>query len=346
MPPSLYMGKIDIRLISDLAFLVGSGISMYYICRMIFAQDHNSGLSEDQKRKVLTAADRLDPAIVNDMSEYEIRLLANVVLPEEIKSGFDEIGGLENIVDDLREAVIFPLTHSEQLQSTPLLQAPKGVLLYGPPGCGKTMLAKALARESGANFINIQLSTLMDKWYGESNKIVAGLFSLAYKLSPCIIFIDEIDSFMRERSSTDHEASATMKAEFMTRWDGLSTSSSGGVLILGATNRPFDIDDAIMRRMPKRFAVNKPGPVQRRKILEILLKDTPTDKNLDWDALVEATAGQSGSDIREYCREAAMNAMKELYRKHFKGPGKTMEGTEKPRLRPLVTSDFIRDLLD
>jgi len=113
--------------------------------------------------------------------------------------------------------VIYPLKYPEVFSSSSsLLGAPKGVLLFGPPGCGKTMLAKALARESGATFINIAASVLTNKWYGESNKLVAGLFSLARKTQPSIIFIDEIDSFLRERTRGDHEVTGMMKAEFMT----------------------------------------------------------------------------------------------------------------------------------
>jgi len=112
--------------------------------------------------------------------------------------------------------VIYPLKYPEIfVSSSPLLRAPKGVLLYGPPGCGKSMLAKALAKESGATFINIAASVLTNKWYGESNKLVAGLFRLARKAQPSIIFIDEIDSFLRERTKGDHEVTAMMKAEFM-----------------------------------------------------------------------------------------------------------------------------------
>lgn len=127
-----------------------------------------------------------------------------------------DIGGLEDIISSLRESVIFPLLYPEIFRSSSLIGAPKGVLLYGPPGCGKTMLAKALAKESGATFINIAASVLTNKWFGESNKLVAGLFSLARKTQPSIIFIDEIDSFLRERSKGDHEVTAMMKAEFMT----------------------------------------------------------------------------------------------------------------------------------
>lgn len=130
---------------------------------------------------------------------------------------FVDIGGLDPIVSSLRESIIFPLQYPNLFtSSSSLLGAPKGVLLFGPPGCGKTMLAKALAKESGATFINIAASVLTNKWYGESNKLVAGLFGLARKTQPSIIFIDEIDSFLRERNKGDHEVTGMMKAEFMT----------------------------------------------------------------------------------------------------------------------------------
>jgi len=193
-------------------------------------------------------------------------------------------------VSSLRESVIYPLLYPNLFtSSSSLLGAPKGVLLFGPPGCGKTMLAKALAKESGATFINIAASVLTNKWYGESNKLVAGLFGLARKTQPSIIFIDEIDSFLRERTKGDHEVTGMMKAEFMTfvpsftvvyvesyflflhrLWDGL-LSGTDRILVLGATNRPNDIDSAILRRMPKRFAVDLPNLEQRTRILTLVL---------------------------------------------------------------------------
>jgi SpoVK/Ycf46/Vps4 family AAA+-type ATPase len=131
------------------------------------------------------------------------------------------------------------------------------------------MIAKAIAKESGATFINIAASVLTNKWFGESNKLINGLFSLARKTQPTIIFIDEIDSFLRERSKGDHEVTAMMKAEFMTLWDGL-TSGEDRIMILGATNRPEDIDSAILRRMPKRYGIGRPDKAQRLSILKLV----------------------------------------------------------------------------
>jgi SpoVK/Ycf46/Vps4 family AAA+-type ATPase len=195
-----------------------------------------------------------------------------------------DIGGLEEVISSLQESVIFPLLRPDLFRSSStLLSPPKGVLLHGPPGCGKTMLAKALAKESGATFINIAASVLMDKEYGESNKLVAAVFSLARKMEPSIFFIDEIDSFLRERSKDDNETTAMMKAEFIAYvvsslfsvtgtshlcrlWDGL-LSDSDRILILGATNRIRDIDPAALRRMPKQFNISLPNTTQREKIL-------------------------------------------------------------------------------
>ena len=125
-----------------------------------------------------------------------------------------DVAGLDEIVDELRESVIYPLMMPHlYAHAGTLLSAPSGVLLYGPPGCGKTMIAKALARESGAAFINLHISTLTEKWYGDSNKMVRAVFSLAQKVEPAIIFIDEIDAVLGTRRSGEHEASGMVKAE-------------------------------------------------------------------------------------------------------------------------------------
>lgn len=282
------------------------------------------------------------------LSEYEQIIAAEVIHADEISVNFKQIGGLDPIIQDLRESVIYPLCYPEIFTSASgLLGAPKGVLLYGPPGCGKTMLAKALAKESGATFINIHVSTLTDKYYGESNKLVSAVFTLAKKLQPAIVFIDEIDSFLRERRSNDHETTGMMKAEFMTLWDGLTTGEDCRIVILGATNRPTDIDSAILRRMPKRFAVRLPSEAQRRSILELLLKDIDLANDFNMSELVQRTAGLSGSDLKELCRNAAMIPIREYVRSiqplHSDGDAsKDLLDVDLKNIntRPLVLSDF------
>lgn len=149
------------------------------------------------------------------LNSYEQSIAMEVVAPEEIPVTFEDIGGLDSIIEELKESVIYPLTMPHLYShSSSLLSAPSGVLLYGPPGCGKTMLAKALAHESGACFINLHISTLTEKWYGDSNKLVNAVFSLARKLQPTIVFIDEIDAVLGQRRSGEHEASGMVKAEY------------------------------------------------------------------------------------------------------------------------------------
>ena len=257
----------------------------------------------------------------------------------------EDIGGLSSIIEELKESVIYPLTMPHLYSShSSLLSAPPGVLLYGPPGCGKTMLAKALAHESGATFINLHISTLTEKWYGDSNKLVNAVFSLAGKLQPSIVFIDEIDAVLGTRRSGEHEASGMVKAEFMTLWDGLTSANTEGkaqrILVLGATNRIQDIDEAILRRMPKMFAVSLPNASQRLRILGLILKDTRVDKdNFDLEYLVRVMAGCSGSDIKEACRDAAMIPVREFIRQK-RASGANMDAVNTSDVRGLRTSDF------
>ncbi|XP_028852637.1 outer mitochondrial transmembrane helix translocase isoform X2 [Denticeps clupeoides] len=205
------------------------------------------------------------------LNEYEMNIATHLVDPRNMKVTWRDVAGLDEIITDLQDTVIMPFQKRHLFAGSKLFQPPKGVLLYGPPGCGKTMIAKATAKASGCQFINLQASTLTDKWYGESQKLTAAVFSLAVKIQPCIIFIDEIDSFLRNRSSLDHEATAMMKAQFMSLWDGLETEASMQVMVMGATNRPQDVDPAILRRMPSSFHVGLPNQNQRHDILKLIL---------------------------------------------------------------------------
>ncbi|KAL8285916.1 hypothetical protein RB601_005935 [Gaeumannomyces tritici] len=285
---------------------------------------------------------RVEDLVLND---YENQIALEVVAPEDITVGFDDIGGMDEIIEEVKEAVIYPLTMPHLYShAAPLLAAPSGVLLYGPPGCGKTMLAKAVAHESGASFINLHISTLTEKWYGDSNKLVRAVFSLARKLQPAIIFIDEIDAVLGTRTRGEHEASGMVKAEFMTLWDGLTSSNASGVpsriVVLGATNRINDIDEAILRRMPKKFPVPLPGREQRRRILELVLGPTKRDpEQFDLEYVAAVTAGMSGSDLKEACRDAAMAPMREHIRAQ-RAAGVPMAKVDPAMIRGIRTEDF------
>jgi SpoVK/Ycf46/Vps4 family AAA+-type ATPase len=272
------------------------------------------------------------------LTQHEELIATEVIFPEDIDVTFDDIGGLDHVVNNLRETVLLPLCHAAFFSRK--LSPPKGVLLYGPPGCGKTLLAKAIAHEAGAIFINLHISTLMDKWFGESQKLVNAVFSLAKKVQPCIIFIDEIDSFLRERSKGDHEVTAMMKAEFMTLWDGLESSNdTSRIVVLGATNLPNSLDPAILRRMPKRFHIGSPDLNQRIRILQLLLKNTDLEPSISIQEIAECSKGYSGSDLKEMCKSAAFVPIQELIRAH-KGSVQDFDFSESLELRPLSFRDF------
>ncbi|CAI9274601.1 unnamed protein product [Lactuca saligna] len=250
---------------------------------------------------------------------YEDMIACDVVNPDHIDVEFDSIGGLDTTKQALHELVILPLRRPELFSSGRLLGPQKGVLLYGPPGTGKTMLAKAIAKESGAVFINVRVSNLMSKWFGDAQKLVSAVFSLAYKLQPAIIFIDEVDSFLGQRRSTDNEVLTNMKTEFMALWDGFTTNQNARVMVLAATNRPADLDEAILRRLPKAFEIGKPGKSDRAKILKVTLKGERIDDDIDFDYIAGLCGGFSGSDIFEVCKQAAYFPLMEFLKDEKNG---------------------------
>ncbi|XP_008792386.1 calmodulin-interacting protein 111-like isoform X1 [Phoenix dactylifera] len=252
------------------------------------------------------------PQEVSPDNEFEKRIRPEVIPANEIGVTFNDIGALDEIKESLQELVMLPLRRPD-LFNGGLLKPCRGILLFGPPGTGKTMLAKAIANEAGASFINVSMSTITSKWFGEDEKNVRALFTLAAKVAPAIIFVDEVDSMLGQRTRVgEHEAMRKIKNEFMTHWDGLLTKSGERILVLAATNRPFDLDEAIIRRFERRIMVGLPSVESRELIVRKLLSKEKVEEGLDYKELATMTEGYSGSDLKNLCVTAAYRPVREL----------------------------------
>jgi len=225
---------------------------------------------------------------------------------------WQDVGGLRQVRQQLVEAVEWPLKHSQLFQQA-AIKPPKGVILSGPPGCGKTLLGKAAANESGVNFISVKGPELLSKYVGESEKAVRQIFRKAKQAAPCIVFFDEIDALLPVRSagSSDSHVSDRVISQFLAELDGVEELE--GVLVLGATNRLDMLDPALLR--PGRFDLVLEIPVPdekgRKEIFEIGLRAKPVADDISTDDLASRTEGFTGADIHAVCRKAALEAIRE-----------------------------------
>lgn len=238
-----------------------------------------------------------------------IRGLEDTVFIANPSVNFDSIAGLEEAKESLKIDVLFALQMKEFFKG--VRTPPKGTLLFGPPGTGKTMLAKAIATTGKTTFLNVNPSTLASKWKGDSEKLVRLLFEMARFYAPSTVFIDEIDSLLSERSSSEHESSRKVKTQFFTEIDGIvnantQAESSQHVFILAATNRPWDLDDAILRRLTKRIYIPLPNAESRRKMFEMNLVGIKLAEDIDLNYLVRSTEKYNSTDINSVCQVASM----------------------------------------
>ncbi|XP_032665016.1 spastin isoform X2 [Odontomachus brunneus] len=241
--------------------------------------------------------------------------LAQVILDEILEGGapvqWEDIAGQETAKQALQEMVILPSLRPELFTG---LRAPaRGLLLFGPPGNGKTLLARAVATQCNATFFSISAASLTSKYVGEGEKLVRALFAIARELQPSVIFIDEVDSLLSERKDNEHEASRRLKTEFLVEFDGLPCNPEERVLVMAATNRPQELDEAALRRFTKRVYVTLPDQQTRIVLLQRLLakhNDPLTSEELNEMAVM--TEGYSGSDLTALAKDAALGPIREL----------------------------------
>ncbi|MDT7861474.1 MAG: CDC48 family AAA ATPase [Saccharolobus sp.] len=222
---------------------------------------------------------------------------------------YEDIGGMKNIIEKVRELVELPLRHPELFKRLGI-EPPKGILLYGPPGVGKTLLAKAIANETDAYFTSINGPEIMSKFYGESEQRLREIFEDAKKHAPAIIFIDEIDAIAPKRDEVIGEVERRVVAQLLTLMDGLE--NRGNVIVIAATNRPSAVDPALRRpgRFDREIEIPLPDKQGRLEILQIHTRNMPLSKDVDLEKLADMTHGYTGADLAALVREAAMNALR------------------------------------
>ncbi|KAG9073439.1 hypothetical protein FS749_015191, partial [Ceratobasidium sp. UAMH 11750] len=274
--------------------------------RQVFGDSSSPNTSDDgppspQKEESTEDVDEVIKKVKREkLDEHERALLPSIVDTQQLATTFASVYLPEDTVDMVRSMVSLPLLCPEEFQSGLLKQYTiSGALLFGPPGTGKTLFAQALAKESGARMIAIKPSDILHKYVGEPERLVRAVFKLARRLKPCVIFIDELDALFGTRTSAGEKSSSrwhtSMITEFMQEMDGLLASQ---VIVLGATNRPFDLDDAVLRRLPCRVMVDMPEKEARREILKILLREETLAEDVELDMLAERTLRYSGSDLK------------------------------------------------
>ena len=269
---------------------------------------------------------------LHDKEEDEMdKKIESEIMVKNPNVKFSDIIGMNDMKQTLYEIIIVPQIRPDFF--TGIRKPQRGILLFGPPGTGKTMIAKAIASECKSTFFNISASSLTSKWVGESEKTVKSLFKIAYKKVPSIIFIDEIDSILSKRSENENEATKRLKTEFLIQFDGLGSNTNAKLLVIAATNRPMDLDEALLRRLPKRVYC---GPLDENGRFEFIKKViNRVETNLSDDDIREIakkTNDYSNSDLMELCREAAYQPVRELT---------TDEILKIKKFRPLVKQDLL-----
>ncbi|XVF33466.1 hypothetical protein REPUB_Repub17cG0170700 [Reevesia pubescens] len=260
-----------------------------------------------------------------------VEMINTAIVDRSPSVKWDDVAGLEKAKQALMEMVILPTRRRDLF--TGLRRPARGLLLFGPPGNGKTMLAKAVASESQATFFNVSASSLTSKWVGEGEKLVRTLFMVAISKQPSVIFMDEIDSVMSTRVANENDASRRLKSEFLIQFDGVTSNPNDLVIVIGATNKPQELDDAVLRRLVKRIYVPLPDENVRRLLLKHQLKGQAFSlPGRDLERLVRETEGYSGSDLQALCEEAAMMPIREL--------GSNILTIQANQVRPLRYEDF------
>ncbi|XP_014281543.1 fidgetin-like protein 1 [Halyomorpha halys] len=240
-----------------------------------------------------------------------VELIKNEIMYTGSAIGWDDIAGLQFAKTTIQEIVVWPMLRPDIF--TGLRRPPKGILLFGPPGTGKTLIGKCIASQSKSTFFSISASSLTSKWIGDGEKMVRALFAVARCEQPAVVFIDEIDSLLSQRSDTEHESSRRIKTEFLVQLDGAGTGEEDRILVIGATNRPQELDEAARRRLVKRLYIPLPDQEARKQLVTNLMKlerNNLTPEEIENISML--TDGYSGADMKNLCQEACLGPIRSI----------------------------------
>lgn len=300
---------------------------------------------DDDDEESSSPKKEFDPTELRGLNEYEKRISGGIISKEKLHVTFDDVHAPRETKSALKLLTSLALQRPDAF-SYGILKRDKinGCLLYGPPGTGKTMLAKAVAKSSGANMLELSGATINDKYVGESEKLIRAVFTLAKRLSPCVIFIDEADALLANRGmGLNRTVHRELINQFLRQWDGINETNA---FIMVATNRPFDLDDAVLRRLPRKLLMDLPTKTDREALLKLLLRGETLDPSVSLPELSTLTPFYSGSDLKNLCVAAAMSAVEEeniSFAKYTRDGGK-VEKWRWPEKRILTKKHFDKGL--
>ena len=294
----------------------------YYIDNEILKRYATDMLQEDELRRE------------KEIKEYTT-VIEDTIIEKNLNVKWSDLVGLDDVKQKMMETIVLPTLNPSLF--TGLRTPARGVLFYGPPGNGKTMIAKAVASECGKGvaFFNVSSSTFTSKAAGrETDKMIKALFILATKRQPSVIFVDEMDSILSKRSGNDSEEARKLKNEFLIQFDGVNSGPTSRIVVIGATNRPFDIDDAIMRRFTVRIYLDLPNAEARKHVVAKTMKKIQAKlSDSDYMEIVRKTEHYSFADLSALCREASYEPFREI-------PMDRLMSIKHADVRPVSIEDF------
>ncbi|XP_041977679.1 fidgetin-like protein 1 [Aricia agestis] len=289
-------------------------------------------LGAQDKEEEINTANTVSDDRLKHLDPKMVELIESEIIDRGVPIGWEDIAGLQLAKSVIQEAVVWPLLRPDIF--TGLRRPPKGVLLFGPPGTGKTLIGRCVAAQCRATFFSISASSLTSKWIGDGEKMVRALFAVARARQPAVVFIDEIDSLLCARSDGEHEATRRIKTEFLVQFDGAAIGEDDRLLIVGATNRPQELDEAARRRLVKRLYIPLPDAPAREQIITNLLKNEANELSAaNVREIAHLTEGFSGADMKSLCSEAAMGPIRSF-------PMSQIVNIDRDKVRPVNIEDF------